>query len=93
MRILGLKPGREVGEAYRFLLEVRLDEGPLAEAEGRAPAATWWSGATSVEAASAADLYSTGCPRFSRGHRHYPPAAESSAAVLDQRRWVYDAPV
>jgi poly(A) polymerase len=29
MAILGLKPGREVGEAYRFLLELRLEEGPL----------------------------------------------------------------
>ena len=29
MRILGLRPGREVGEAYRFLLELRLEEGPL----------------------------------------------------------------
>ena len=26
MRILDLKPGREVGEAYRFLLELRLDD-------------------------------------------------------------------
>jgi poly(A) polymerase len=43
MGILGLKPGREVGEAYRFLLELRLDEGPLgaAEAEGRLRA--WWA--------------------------------------------------
>jgi poly(A) polymerase len=29
MAILGLKPSREVGEAYRFLLELRLEEGPL----------------------------------------------------------------
>ena len=29
MVILGIRPGREVGEAYRFLLELRLDEGPL----------------------------------------------------------------
>ena len=29
MQILDLKPGREVGEAYRFLLELRLEEGPL----------------------------------------------------------------
>lgn len=29
MAILGLSPSREVGEAYRFLLELRLDEGPL----------------------------------------------------------------
>jgi poly(A) polymerase len=37
MAILGLTPGKEVGEAYRFLLELRLDEGPLGaeEAERR----------------------------------------------------------
>jgi poly(A) polymerase len=37
MHILGIEPGREVGEAYRYLLEVRLDEGPLGvdEAERR----------------------------------------------------------
>ena len=29
MRILGLPPGREVGEAYRFLLDLRMDRGPL----------------------------------------------------------------
>ena len=29
MGILGIGPGREVGEAYRCLLERRLDEGPL----------------------------------------------------------------
>ncbi|WP_309620905.1 CCA tRNA nucleotidyltransferase [Salinibacterium sp.] len=29
MAILGIAPGREVGEAYRFLLDLRLDEGPL----------------------------------------------------------------
>jgi len=28
-QILGISPGREVGEAYRFLLEVRLDEGVI----------------------------------------------------------------
>ena len=27
--ILGIAPGREVGEAYRFLLELRLDEGVI----------------------------------------------------------------
>ncbi len=29
MRILSLRPGPEVGAAYRFLLELRLEEGPL----------------------------------------------------------------
>jgi poly(A) polymerase len=28
-RILGIKPGPAVGEAYRFLLELRLDRGPV----------------------------------------------------------------
>ncbi len=39
MSILDVPPGRVVGEAYRHLLELRLDRGPLgaAEAEARAP--------------------------------------------------------
>jgi poly(A) polymerase len=43
MRILGLRPGREVGEAYRFLLELRLDEGPLGPEEAEARLRAWWS--------------------------------------------------
>jgi poly(A) polymerase len=31
MQHLGVKPGRVVGEALDFLLEVRLDEGPISE--------------------------------------------------------------
>ena len=31
MEILGIPPGREVGEAYRFLLDLRLDKGPMPE--------------------------------------------------------------
>ena len=42
MRILGLKPGREVGEAYRFLLELRLDDGPLGEDEAERRLLAWW---------------------------------------------------
>jgi poly(A) polymerase len=41
MRILGLTPGREVGEAYRFLLELRLDEGPLGEEEAERRLREW----------------------------------------------------
>jgi poly(A) polymerase len=33
MEYLGVAPGRVVGEALDFLLELRLDEGPLAEAD------------------------------------------------------------
>lgn len=42
MKILGLKPGRDVGEAYRFLLELRLAEGPLGEEEAAKRLLDWW---------------------------------------------------
>ena len=44
MEHLGIGPGREVGEALRFLLELRLDEGPLGEEEARRRLDTWWAG-------------------------------------------------
>jgi poly(A) polymerase len=43
MRILGLKPGPEVGEAYRFLMEARLDAGPLGPDEAEARLRSWWA--------------------------------------------------
>jgi poly(A) polymerase len=43
MRILGLKPGREVGEAYRFLMEARLDSGPLGAEEAERRLRSWWA--------------------------------------------------
>ena len=42
MIILGIPPGPEVGEAYRFLLEVRLDEGPLGPEEAERRLRSWW---------------------------------------------------
>jgi poly(A) polymerase len=42
MRILDLKPGREVGEAYKFLMELRLDEGSLGEAEAEKRLLAWY---------------------------------------------------
>jgi poly(A) polymerase len=42
MSILGLKPGREVGEAYRFLMEARLDSGPLGPEEAERRLRSWW---------------------------------------------------
>ncbi|MEN2738643.1 CCA tRNA nucleotidyltransferase [Microbacterium sp. X-17] len=41
--ILGIGPGREVGEAYRFLLELRLDEGVLGPDEAEARLRAWWA--------------------------------------------------
>ncbi len=42
MSILGLRPGREVGQAMKFLLELRLDEGPLGEEEATRRLLAWW---------------------------------------------------
>ncbi|HWD77583.1 MAG TPA: CCA tRNA nucleotidyltransferase [Kribbella sp.] len=43
MQILGIPPGREVGEAYKFLMNLRLDEGPLGEDRAREALLQWWS--------------------------------------------------
>ena len=43
MQILGISPGREVGEAYRFLLEMRLDEGELGAEEATRRLKSWWA--------------------------------------------------
>lgn len=42
MEHLGIPPGREVGEALEHLLELRLDEGPLGEAEAYRRLDQWW---------------------------------------------------
>lgn len=42
MAILGIGPSRRVGEAYRFLLELRLDEGPLSVDEATRRLTAWW---------------------------------------------------
>lgn len=42
MAILGIAPGREVGEAYRHLLELRLDHGPMSEEDATAALLAWW---------------------------------------------------
>ncbi len=43
MEILGVGPGRDVGLAYKFLLELRMDHGPMAEADARAALLDWWA--------------------------------------------------
>lgn len=43
MEILGIQPGREVGEAYKFLMDLRLDQGPLGADRAREELLTWWS--------------------------------------------------
>ena len=42
MAILGIAPGPQVGEAYRFLMELRLDRGPLGPEEAERALRDWW---------------------------------------------------
>ena len=43
MAILGIPAGREVGEAYNYLLNVRLDEGPIGADLARDRLLAWWA--------------------------------------------------
>lgn len=43
MAHLGIPPGRAVGEALQFLLELRLEEGPLGEEEAYRRLDEWWA--------------------------------------------------
>ncbi len=42
MEILGIKPSPTVGKAYDFLLELRLENGPLGEEKAKQALLTWW---------------------------------------------------
>jgi len=43
MELLGIKPGREVGEARNFMMELRLEEGSLSKDEAKSRLLAWWS--------------------------------------------------
>jgi poly(A) polymerase len=43
MRILDIPAGREVGEAYRFLLDLRLDRGPMSDELAEEALRAWWA--------------------------------------------------
>ncbi|WP_449280530.1 CCA tRNA nucleotidyltransferase [Leucobacter sp.] len=43
MAILGIPPGPMVGRAYKHLLEVRLDEGPIGEEAAEERLRAWWA--------------------------------------------------
>ncbi|MDO5033835.1 MAG: CCA tRNA nucleotidyltransferase [Actinomycetaceae bacterium] len=42
MEILGIKPGPEVGKAYKYLLELRMEHGPLGEERAKQELLNWW---------------------------------------------------
>ena len=43
MELLGIGPGRAIGQALDFLMELRLDEGPLGEEEAARRLRAWWA--------------------------------------------------
>lgn len=43
MALLGIRPGPVVGQALAFLLELRLEEGPLGEEEATRRLRAWWA--------------------------------------------------
>jgi poly(A) polymerase len=42
MTILDVKPGPVIGKAYDFLLELRLEHGPLGKERAKEELLTWW---------------------------------------------------
>jgi len=44
MALLGLKPGPDVGRAWAYLKELRLDRGPMERAEAEEALRSWWAG-------------------------------------------------
>jgi poly(A) polymerase len=43
MKVLGIKPGPEVGKAYQFLLDLRLDKGIIGIEKATEELKTWWA--------------------------------------------------
>lgn len=43
MQILGIRPGPEVGKAYKQMLEIRLERGPMERDEAIAALKEWWA--------------------------------------------------
>ena len=43
MALLNVKPGPVIGQAYKFLLELRLDEGPIGEEAASERLLAWWA--------------------------------------------------
>ncbi len=44
MQVLGIGPGPDVGRAYRWMLELRLENGPMSQAEAETALREWWVG-------------------------------------------------
>jgi poly(A) polymerase len=49
MAILGIPPGPEVGRAWRFLKDLRMERGPLPPDEAEAELRAWWAASGGAE--------------------------------------------
>ncbi|WP_309106456.1 CCA tRNA nucleotidyltransferase [Arthrobacter sp.] len=56
MTLLGLKPGPVVGRAYKFLLEERMEHGPLDQGEAEEKLRKWWEAQPEALAPVPADV-------------------------------------
>ena len=43
MKLLGIPPGRDVGRAWQYLKELRMERGPLSRDEAEAELLRWWN--------------------------------------------------
>lgn len=43
MQLLNLPPGKEIGEAYKYLLDLRMEEGPLGPERAEQELRAWWA--------------------------------------------------
>ena len=43
MQILGVQPGPQIGQAYKFLLDLRLEQGPMDKEQAEAALRAWWA--------------------------------------------------
>ncbi|WP_312709842.1 CCA tRNA nucleotidyltransferase [Aciditerrimonas ferrireducens] len=74
MAHLGIPPGPLVGEALAFLLDLRLDEGPLGEEEARRRLDAWWAARRAADdAGEAARLVSPPASEDRDRQRRTPP--------------------
>jgi poly(A) polymerase len=57
MALLGLKPGPVVGRAYKFLLEERMEHGPLGHDEAEARLRKWWTAQPEAQSSGDPEIY------------------------------------
>ena len=82
MEILGIPPGRDVGRAWAFLKELRLERGAIGPEAARAALLDWWEregGGFSVASAASVAM------AVGRANGEAPSTAAYSVAPRDQR--------